>query len=283
MNYTTLINVEELVSLKQTEVDICIFDCRFNLADTAAGELAWAQGHIPDAFYAHLDNHLSSPVIPGKTGRHPLPSIDKFINFLQESGVTANTQIIAYDDANGAMASRLWWLCRWIGHLYCAVLDGGYQSWKKVGPVSTKIPAVKTAGDIAAQDALLETISTESISTDSSSSFILVDARDQARFSGEVEPIDPVAGHIPGAVCIPFSENTGSSGKFLDKQQLKQRFECLSQSYRNRIPVMYCGSGVTAAHNVLAMTHAGLDTPALYADSWSGWIIDPNKPVATGE
>ncbi|MCB1756015.1 MAG: sulfurtransferase [Gammaproteobacteria bacterium] len=275
--FDTLISAGQLKPLIDSTSDYCIVDCRFNLADTGEGRRAWQAGHLPGAFYAHLDDDLSGRLIAGQTGRHPLPDRSTFLQTLASFGIGPDTQIIAYDSSGGAIAARLWWLCRWIGHRACAVLDGGIQAWTDA--LVTDRPVAKPADPLPDNPPLLDALTTQDIQTNGS--LLLIDARERARYLGEVEPIDPVAGHIPGAVCLPFPENLDSNGLFLDRPALARRYQPFSGN--GKTPVMYCGSGVTAAHNVLAMTHAGLPTPALYAESWSGWITDPERPVATGE
>ena len=162
----------------------------------------------------------------------------------------------------------------------CAVLDGGIQAWQKIGAISTATTENQAVGNLSADTTLLEIVSSEDILNNDS--LLLVDARDRERYLGDLEPIDPVAGHIPGAICLPFTANTAENGRFLSVEQLKNRFDFLAEQFPDKSPVMYCGSGVTAANNVLAMVYAGFETPALYADSWSGWICDPDRPVARG-
>lgn len=258
-----------------------IVDCRFSLADPGAGLKAYEQGHIPGAHYINLDRHLSSPHVPGKTGRHPLPARADWIATVQALGIAADTQVAMYDDAGGAIAARMWWMLRWIGHGNGAVLNGGWQAWLRGGhPVSTAIPAapVKSACDFAALPSLVQVMHAGDIDA---TAHLLLDAREMPRFRGDVEPLDPVAGHIPGALCSPFSANLDAGGCFKAPADLREKFAPAAHA---QMPVVcYCGSGVTAAHNVLAMKVAGLDEPALYPGSWSEWITDPSRPVATGD
>jgi thiosulfate/3-mercaptopyruvate sulfurtransferase len=189
-------------------------------------------------------------------------------------GVQNHHQVVLYDDAGGAYAARAWWMFRWLGHSDVAVLDGGLASW--TGDLERAEPAATTS-DFQAKPALTKLISTADLAkTHASTDHRLLDARTQIRFDGKEEPIDPVAGHIPGAACFPFQENLGPTGSFQTAAWLKERFSDLGQD-----PICYCGSGVTACHNILAMHIAGLAEPTLYADSWSGWITDPARPVAT--
>ncbi|HBR97706.1 MAG TPA: sulfurtransferase [Gammaproteobacteria bacterium] len=278
MPFETLISAPELDALRREPGALCIVDCRFDLANPEAGATLWRESHLPNAVYAHLDNDLSSPIVPGETGRHPLPDPDALIAWLRSQGVSDDTQIVAYDDCNGGMAARLWWLSRWMGHAACAVLDGGMQAWEARYPLTDRKPTPKPGGNLSRQSSLLACLSTADVVE--SEDLILVDARTLARFRGDEEPIDPVAGHIPGAICLPLIDNTGENGHFRSQTQLRQRYTDALAPYADKTPVMYCGSGVTAAHNVLAMCHAGMPAPALYADSWSGWITDPHRPLA---
>ncbi len=280
-SYQTLISAQELKQFFHSGRDFCLFDCRFDLADTDSGHKAWLKGHIKHAIYAHLDEQLSGKIIPGVTGRHPLPERDIFVRWLESHGVEDHTQILAYDASGGAFASRLWWLCRWIGHIHCAILDGGIQSWTKSESLVQDDPVSPKRGSLSERQSLAPVVSTEAVQSEDK--LLLIDARERHRYRGEEEPIDPVAGHIPGAICMPFPENLDNNGEFLGRDRLKERFYPVLQDSTQRRPVMYCGSGVTAAHNVLAMTTAGLPTPALYADSWSAWIVDRDRPVATGD
>lgn len=277
-----------------------VFDCRFSLDDPDAGRRAYALSHLPGALHADIDRDLSGPRVPGVTGRHPLPGRDVWMQTVREFGLTPAHQVVAYDDAGGAYAARLWWMLRWIGHAHVAVLDGGWRAWNSRGyPVSAEVPVFAPAGDrgdYAARAPLTRLIEAPSIDARRQH---LLDARGPARFRGEVEPIDPVAGHIPGAVCAPAADNLDASGQFRSPAELGERFRRLiaddagRDSGRNagrdigsdagRDVVCYCGSGITAAHNVLAMKVAGFDEPALYAGSWSEWITDPARGVATGD
>ena len=279
MTLRTLIRTDELVA-SLNDPNLRIVDCRFSLADTERGRQAWSQSHIPGAVYAHLDEDLSGPIIAGQTGRHPLPSAETFATTLGTWGIDNRTRVVAYDDFGGAIASRLWWMLRWLGHSDVAVLDGGWLRWTEEGhPVEetaknpepvTFIPSPDDAlyVDAAAVDRLRE-----------DKGWCLCDARGAARYRGEQEPIDPVAGHIPGAVNLPFAGNLDEHGRFLSREQLAARFnELKGETPVDRV-VMYCGSGVTAAHNLLAMAHAGLEGGKMYPGSWSEWITDPNRPV----
>lgn len=272
-----LVSASELIK-RQQEKSVLLFDCRANLMDPKAGLLAWQEGHIPGARHVTLNRELSSPHIPGVTGRHPLPDRDSWINQVKQWGISPEISVVIYDDAGGAFAARMWWLLRWIGHDNTAVLDGGWQAWLEAGGESSSLAAEDRAVsdyDYASLKPLTKAIQVEDIDSNKQ---VLVDARDKKRHSGEVEPIDPVAGHIPGAICSPMSDNLDADGRFKSIAELKEKFAAVKAT-RNDL-VCYCGSGVTAAHNILAMRLAGLEEPALYAGSWSEWITDPSRPIA---
>lgn len=283
MTFDSLIQAEELKQLLDGDTTICLFDCRFNLADINVGRTQYLEGHIPGAFYAHLDENLSGSIIPGSTGRHPLPRRDAFLAWLRKHGVNNDTRIVAYDSSGGGFAARLWWLCRWVGHRSCAVLNGGLPQWNKCGGVlDNELPVKPPEGTIEELASLVVCYSTEDILQLDKSTHLLVDAREDFRYRGEKEPIDPVAGHIPGAISLPYVDNLDEDKCFLHSNRLAEKFQKLTDDLNGRIAIMYCGSGVTAAHNILAMTYAKLDTPALYADSWSAWILDKRRPIAVG-
>ncbi len=274
--FTTLIEAEDLAALEPANVRV--FDCRFELADPDAGVARFGADHIPGAAYLHLDHDLAGPVSPGRTGRHPLPEREAFRRLLRGHGVADGTQIVAYDDAGGMFAARLWWMARWAGHQAVAVLDGGYQAWRARSGDANQTPAAPTHSTAAGP----ATASMQDV-RDSlpDRSLTLLDARAPNRFDGTNETIDPRGGHIPGAINAPFTDNLGPDGRFADPATLRRRFKNLLRDMPERPVACYCGSGVTAAHNVLAMVHAGLPEPALYAGSWSEWITDPDNPIET--
>jgi len=280
---TTLVSVEQLNKGLNLPHWVVI-DCRFSLADTAQGETHFRQSHIPGAQYAHLDNHLSSPIVTGVTGRHPLPDASVLEAQFRHWGINNDSQIIAYDDKSGAIASRLWWLCRWLGHEACAVLDGGFNAWKQADLAvnnsdETSTTPASVPGQFQRSEALTRVIEKHQVLD---SSLCLLDAREVERYRGEHEPIDPIAGHIPGALNAPFMENVRSDGTFLSVKELQQRFDPIIAQSANKQLVHYCGSGVTAAHNMLAMAHAQRDPGAMYAGSFSEWVSvsDEQFPVA---
>ena len=281
MAYTTLISADEL-NTHLADPNWVIVDCRFSLKDTKKGRKAYQTSHLPNAIYAHLDEDLSGPIVPGETGRHPLPDVDAFAAWLSAMGINNTTQVVAYDDLGGPIAARLWWMLRWLGHTSAAVLDGGWQAWTQKGyPVTSEIPASTPRVFSPTPDSgLVATINTIQNRSDSTSA--LIDARASTRFAGINEPIDPVAGHIPGALSFPFKENLEDTGHFKSPAALQHRFKALLQDTPDKQIICYCGSGVTAAHNVLALTHAGVNNVAMYPGSWSEWILDPQRPVGTG-
>lgn len=281
MTYTTLVSVQTLHQ-QLNHPDWIIVDCRFSLADTEAGAKAYRHGHIPNARYAHLDKDLSS-AITDFTGRHPLPNFALLAKKLGDWGITNSSQVIAYDDAGGAFAGRLWWLLRCMGHDKVAVLDGGIKHWQKHGlPVTTALPTIKPA---TFRPYLNEAAWLNALEVQNGlarKAICLIDARTPERYRGEQEPIDPVAGHIPCALNRAFQLNLDSSGLFLSKDQLRGQFKQLIGASALEQVVHYCGSGVTACHNLLAMEHAGLTGSKLYAGSWSEWIRNKNRSVAKG-
>ncbi|HEX7030041.1 MAG TPA: sulfurtransferase [Gammaproteobacteria bacterium] len=273
MIYRTLISAETL-DAHLADTNWRVVDCRFELSRPDAGEIAWRESHIPGSVYAHLERDLSGRIDPS-TGRHPLPDPGVLADRLGEWGIGGETQVVAYDAAGGAMAAaRLWWLARWLGHERVAVLDGGWQAWLAGGFATDDAIPAPGSRTFPRRPALVEPLDAGAIRH----GWHLIDARGAERFRGEVEPIDPVAGHIPGAANRPFSGNLDASGKFLAPEVLRERFGAVPAESTAH----YCGSGVTSCHNLLAMEHAGLSGSRLYAGSWSEWIRDPERPVAKG-
>ncbi len=275
-----LVNVQELGNLLKSG-QVMLFDCRYSLQDANAGRRAYEDAHISGAHFADMNQDLSRPHVRGKTGRHPLPSRADWNSAVQTWGITPGVQVVLYDDAGGTGASRMWWMLKWLGHEKVAVLDGGWQAWLSEGlPVIADIPEAPAATRVSYLDmpALAMLLTADQLDANK---HMLLDARELPRFRGEVEPIDPVAGHIPGALCSPFSANLQKDGTFKTAEELRQKFSAANNS--DKLVVCYCGSGVTACHNILAMQVAGLPMPALYAGSWSEWITDPSRPIAKGE
>jgi thiosulfate/3-mercaptopyruvate sulfurtransferase len=280
--FTTLISVAD-VAAHLHDTNWLIVDCRFELGKPSVGEAAYAVGHIPGAVYAHLDRDLASAITP-TTGRHPLPSPQDFADTLGRWGMTPQTQVVAYDADNGAYAARLWWLLRWVGHRRVAVLDGGYKAWLAAGqPTSTDVPQRTRTKFEVHPDRTAWLDADEVAARLRTGNWRLLDARAPERFAGAVEPIDPVAGHVPGARNHPFALDLDSSGRFLAPEELRARFEKSQEGIDDAHTIAMCGSGVTACHLLLAMEAAGKPGAKLYAGSWSEWIRDPSRPIATGD
>jgi thiosulfate/3-mercaptopyruvate sulfurtransferase len=283
MPYKTIISCEK--AFEQIDQPDWVFvDCRANMAHRDFGFRVFREAHLPGAVYASLDDDLSGPVIPGSTGRHPLPSREDLVALIGRLGIGNSTQVVVYDEQAGQMAAaRLWWLLKWAGHEDVAVLDGGIVRWQNLGyPVESgehrNLPAVFRANF---QDRLLcRADDVAGVLNDPGT--VLVDSRAAERYRGENEATDPVAGHIPGAVSSPFSATIGGDGILKPPTQLQEQFSQKGIT-GERNPIFYCGSGVTAAQNILAYFHAGLGMPRLYAGSWSDWITDRTRPVAVGE
>jgi thiosulfate/3-mercaptopyruvate sulfurtransferase len=274
--YDTLVD-PKVLRTRSGDPSWCIVDCRASLADAAHGRTAYAAGHIPGAVFADLADDLSGPIVAGITGRHPLPARAVLADRLGRLGIDASTQVVTYDADNGAFAARLWWLLRWLGHAPVAVLDGGIAAWVRAGGALARGVEQRGAVELRIRSALTRSVDTADVVA-GGRDLQLLDARSQARFRGDVEPIDAVAGHIPGAHCLPFEGNLDAAQQFLPAGQLRARFEPFVDGARR--VVCYCGSGVTACHNILAMRHAGLPEAALYAGSFSEWIVDRARPVA---
>jgi thiosulfate/3-mercaptopyruvate sulfurtransferase len=281
--WTTLVTANELAGAIGA-AGLVVVDCRFSLADKAQGRREWLQSHVPGAVHADLERDLSAAPAPG-LGRHPLPRSRDLCASLGRWGIAPNSQVVAYDAEDGSMAaSRLWWLLRLLGHRRLAVLDGGLRAWRdaelplQAGEVDT-IPADYPDPGYRA-DELIDAATLRARLE--SAAVCLVDARAAPRFRGEHEPIDAVAGHIPGARNRPYSENLSEGGRFKPPARLGEEWRRLIAPHPPSGVVLMCGSGVTACHHRLAMAHAGLEGARLFAPSWSGWIDDPAHPVATG-
>lgn len=281
MSYSTLVS-SAVVADHLNDPGWRLFDCRHQLADPDAGALAYATGHLPGAFFLHLDRDLSGPM-SGRNGRHPLPDPPRLADKLGAAGVGAATQVIAYDDSGGMLASRLWWLLRWLGHDRVAVLDGGIDRWLAEGrPLTTDWP--RSAADVlkvALRDWVVD--SDAVLANLHDTRFFLIDARSPDRFRGENETLDRVGGHIPGACNYFFRDNLDADGCFLPAADLRRRFLVLLAGRTPEQVVMSCGSGVSACHNLLAMEIAGLHGGRLYAGSWSEWCSDPARPMIRRE
>lgn len=260
-----------------------VVDARFSLADPQSGAQLYAQGHLPGALYADLNRDLSDL---GRTGhgRHPLPDSEAFAARLGEWGIGPDTRVVVYDAGDGSMAAaRLWWLLRLIGHAHVRVLDGGFAAWQAAGlPVTTELPQVTALPPYPGHFDRSQIASTEQVQARlKHAPGWLIDARAGERFRGEVEPLDPVAGHVPGGVNRPFALNV-QDGRLRPADDLRAALQPLLGTHAPEEVVLMCGSGVTACHLLLAMEAAGLEGARIYADSWSGWVSDPSRPVATG-
>lgn len=308
-----ILGISELLRWAVKE-PLCVFDCRFYLMDPGQGQREFAAAHIPGAKYLHLDDDLSGPLGDGSRGRHPLPDLDLLWAKLQDLGVTRDSVVVGYDSSGGPYASRLWWLLRQMGFQNVWVLDGGWGAWltlksdsdraqsaidilksinptasitetgpesdltQKGSPAATVMDRRETSESI--RERVPELVEVEMIDA-RRDQFALIDSRTHDRYLGQNETIDPVAGHIPGAANLSWQDNLDPLGHFISPEALQKRFEPFFGTQLT--PVFYCGSGVTACHNVLATQIAGLPMPAMYADSWSGWISDPRRPIQLGD
>ncbi len=285
MSHTTLITAQELVE-HLADPNWAILDCRFNLADPDEGRREYLLAHIPGAVYVHLEQDLCSPHLPGRTGRHQLAPLEQLVEKFSRWGIDRQVQVVLYDDypgGIGAMAARGWWTLHYLGHPAAAVLDGGWVHWKSAG-----LPQ-RSGDEQRPRRAFQPQVHPQLLATAEEVARMrldpacrVFDSRAADRYRGENETIDPVAGHIPGAISAPYAENLDANGRFLPAEALRQRFKTLLGSVPPERAVFYCGSGVTAAHNLLALAHSGLGFARLYLGSWSEWIRDPRRPVATG-
>jgi thiosulfate/3-mercaptopyruvate sulfurtransferase len=283
---TTLLEPPELAA-HLDDPDWAIADCRFELADPEWGERAYAAGHIPRALYVHLDRDLSGARTP-RSGRHPLPQPAALATTLGRLGIDARVQVVAYDQGSGALAARLWWLLRWVGHRRVAVLNGGLPAWQRAGlPLSTATEPRAARQFVPAPDGSMLVSGAEVAAAVDSGSLargeaLLVDARSAERFAGGNETLDTVAGHIPGARNHPFATNHDAQGRFLPPAELRRAWEETLRGLQPQRVMSMCGSGVTACHNLLALEIAGFSGARLYAGSWSEWITDPAHAIARG-
>lgn len=279
---TTLVTTDDLAA-HLDDPNWVILDCRFTLTDTEGGRRAYEKAHIPGARYVHLDDDLAAPV-GDTTGRHPLPDPHVLTEKLCQWGVGVNKQVVVYDDSFGAMAVRLWWLLRWLGHPGVALLDGGYPKWlREKRPVDAAVPAPNPEVCACLPEPTQIVDADDVLHASRSGEQLIIDSRPDRRFSGESEPLDLVAGHVPGAINYPFDENLDVDGTFLPPETLRENYQALLNGRPAWQVIHMCGSGVTTCHNILAMEIAGLPGSRLYPGSWSEWITDPGRPVATGE
>lgn len=281
MNEGPLIEAPELAT-HLSEPAWVVVDSRFDLADARAGERAYAESHVPGARYAHLDRDLSRP--PGTAeGRHPLPDPDVFAQRLGEWGISNDSWVAVYDDGPGAIAARLWWMLRWLGHERAVVLNGGWNAWQAGGwPTEQRSPSVSAARYVPRTVRREWVVASADLLRLQAEGALIADARTAARFRGEHEPLDPVAGHVPGARNFPYTNDLDAGGRFHSAAELRRRYTQLLGGRAASDLVAMCGSGVTACHLLLGLRAAGLGDGRLYAGSWSEWLRDPARPVATG-
>ncbi len=285
--FNTLLTAQQLMDLSARHQALAVFDCSFDLMNPALGAQQYFEVHIAGAQHAHLDQHLSdksgAPDV-ASGGRHPLPSREKFADWLRSAGVSHDTQVVVYDRQGANYCGRLWWMLKWCGHEAVAILDGGLQAWQQAGgAVQSGAEAAPAPGGFTLGPTLAVLKDKPGVAQAlGHASQTLIDARAAPRYRGEVEPIDPVAGHIPGALNRPFQGNLGNDGKFKPPAQLREEFDALLAGRDPATVVHHCGSGVSAIPNLVAMELAGLGRAALYAGSWSEWCKDPGLPVARG-
>lgn len=286
MIYSTFISANELAT-QINNPNWVIVDCRFDLANPSWGEQEYKQAHIPGAIYAHLDRDLSSKVIKGCTGRHPLPQIDDLVKRIRNWGIDENTQVVAYDswpEKGLQVAARFWWLLQWLGHDSVAILDGGWKAYRELNDDHVVSKSLRSVGNFSPKPRSEWVFSSDHIEDIRlNQNYRLIDSRSADRYRGENETIDPVAGHIPGAFSSPYDLNFDQAGKLLPVKEIKERFIKIINHIPAKNVAFYCGSGVTAAVNLLAFKYAGLGNARLYAGSWSEWITKPNRPIALGD
>ena len=281
--FTTLISASELAALLSSGPKPVVIDTSFDLADTDAGQTRFRASHLPGSHYLHLDRDLSAAKT-GRNGRHPLPTRADFARVIGALGIGPETLVVALDAQGGVYAARLWWMLRWLGHRAVAVLDGGIQAWQRAGGALTDQPSpapVPTPTPYPDRPSLAPSVDADGVARRSARRAVL-DARSGERFRGEVEPIDPVAGHIPGALNRFHRENLADGGVFKAPERLRDEFRALLGDRAADEVIHSCGSGVTACHNLLAMEHAGLAGSLLYPGSWSEWSADPTRAIARG-
>ncbi len=259
---------------------LCWVDCRFELVDTEAGIRAYQAGHLPGARYAHLDRDLSAPVVPGHTGRHPLPDPEDFAATLRQWGIGPATHVIAYDDGQGPFASRLWWMLHWVGHTRQSVLDGGFAQWLRAGyPIDTTVPTPTPGTFQAAVHRDLVVTADDIMAARETGALTLVDCRSAVRYAGHADPLDQPPGRIPGALNHPHPDSLDTTDLLLPPAVLKEKLEAVWGPRDATEIATYCGSGVSSCHVILAAVYAGLGFPRNYIGSWSHWITDPTRPT----
>tara|TARA_B100001113_G_C21120516_1_gene627197 strand:+ start:88 stop:942 length:855 start_codon:yes stop_codon:yes gene_type:complete len=280
MSYKTIIsesNLRENINNK----DFIIFDSRCDIKDKGYGIDSYTEGHIENSIFVDVDTDLASEKQAG-TGRHPLPQVEVFCEKLSHWGMNNNKQVVVYDDAGGAFAGRLWWMMKWLGHDNVAVLDGGLNSWVKNG---NKLVTSPTLFEKSYFEPNLKSAMVASLSDVENAQYgmntILLDARSKERYEGISDPVDPIAGHVPGAISHPLGTNLDRTGKFKTKEELKHNFDKISSELKDKDIISMCGSGITACHNILALEISGIKNVKLYVGSWSEWITDPSRSVVT--
>lgn len=279
MKFTTLLSTDQLAQHLH-DPQWVIIDCRFALTRPESGRQAYAKSHIPGARYAHLNEDLSGPLTPA-SGRHPLPDPALLARKLGLWGVDQGKQVVVYDDSFGSMAVRLWWLLRWLGHDAVALLDGGFPAWQRQGrELGSETPAARASEFHALRDDSLW-VDSKAMLAALQQKRLIVDARPEERYAGLIEPLDRVAGHIPGSLNSPFEDNLDMRGNFLKAEELRAQYAALFDGTPAAEVIHMCGSGVTACHNLLALEVAGMPGGKLYVGSWSEWITDPSRPVWT--
>ena len=278
----TFVSAESLAGMRG-DPRLRLFDCRSDLTRPEAGAEQYAAGHLPGARFADLNRDLAAPVT-ATSGRHPLPSPEAFAATLRSWGVNRDSLVVAYDERHGAYAARLWWMLRWLGHAQTCVLDGGYARWTELGlPVTSDVPPALPGDFVADVQPSMTVDATHLLGAAGSSRSRVLDARGAERFRGDVEPIDRVAGHIPGARNLPYTATIAADGRTLDGDTLARALDAADPDAAGGEVVAMCGSGVTACRLLLALEHAGRTGAKLYPGSWSEWIRDPRRPVATGD
>jgi len=280
--YTTLISVTQLQALQANGTPLQVFDCTFDLMNPPAGRALYVEQHIAGALHADLDQHLATHDATQRVnaGRHPLPQREVFAAWLRSMGTHQDTQVVVYDRNGMNYCGRLWWMLKWCGHEAVAVLDGGLQAWASAsGAMASGEEAVQASGNFVLREPCVQLVDTASVAAHlNDGTQTLIDARGAPRYRGEVEPLDPVAGHIPGALNRPFNTNLNAQGFFKSADELRTEFAALLGNAKAETVVHHCGSGVSAVPNVLAMEVAGLGRTALYAGSWSEWCNTPGLP-----
>jgi thiosulfate/3-mercaptopyruvate sulfurtransferase len=280
---SNLISVEELAARLESP-DLRIIDCRFDLADTSARRRSYHDAHIPGAVYAHLDDDLAAPVTQD-TGRHPLPAAGTFAETCERLGISNTTEVVVYDSDSGALASRAWWMLRWLGHARVRLLDGGFTRWVQLSNPTVRGTETPEPGEFVASPRPDWLLTTAELASNIARipTLNLYDARDAARFRGEHEPIDPVAGHIPGSLNLPYAVSLAADGRWKSAAELEALWGVVLGDDQTKPWAVMCGSGVTACHLALSAAEAGYSPPRLYVGSWSEWIRDPARPIGRGE